>query len=547
MNTMIESYKAGLFQIKYWLPNIFAGIIVGIVALPLAMAFAIASGTKPEQGIYTAIIAGLIVSTFGGSRYQIAGPTGAFIVILAGITSKYGVDGLQIATLIAGVMLFCFGLARLGNVIKFIPYPVILGFTSGIAIVIWVGQWHYFFGLPAPRESHFHEQLWALIQSLPHLNAHTTLLSIFTLIILLTSNKVFFLKRIPSPLIALMFGIAIQTFYPHRDIQTLGTVFNGIPTGLPAFHWPALSIDRILELIAPAFTIALLGAIESLLSAVVADGMTNSKHHSNRELMGQGIANIVSPLFGGFAATGAIARTATNIRNGGNNPIAGIVHALTLVTVILYLAPYAINIPLATLSAILFVVAWNMSEAKHFIKLIKLAPRADVLILLTTFFITIFVNLVTAVNIGVILAALIFIKNMSKSVEVRPQDSNEIAYELAAHNLDSLPNEILIYLVEGPFFFAAVDVLTRALKDIHLEPKILILRLRWVPFIDATGLQTLADCIQSLQNRGIKVFISGAKTHVEEKLLASGIVEMINKKNIFIDFQHALRTALDEI
>ncbi len=358
------------------------------------MAFAIASGAKPEQGLYTAIVAGLLVSLFGGSRLQIAGPTGAFIVVLSGITSKYGIDGLQIATLLAGFMLLFMGFARLGAVIKFIPYPVILGFTAGIAVVIWVGQWHYFFGLPAPQGAHFHEKLWNLLKTFPQLNLTTTLLACASLLIVLYINKITLLKRIPAPLIALVFATSLQAIFHFSDVATIGSVFGGIPQGLPSFHLPAISVDRLLELIGPAFTIAMLGAIESLLSAVVADGMAGTRHHSNRELIGQGIANIAAPLFGGFAATGAIARTATNIRNGGTSPLSGVVHSVTLIFIILFLAPLASNVPLATLAAILFVVAWNMSECKHVMKLFHRAPRADVVILLVTFFLTVFVDLV---------------------------------------------------------------------------------------------------------------------------------------------------------
>lgn len=403
MNTLIESYKAGLLNRQFWLQNIVSGIIVGVVALPLAMAFAIASGAKPEQGLYTAIVAGLLVSIFGGSRVQIAGPTGAFIVILSGITVQYGISGLQIATLMAGVMLLVFGLLRLGSVIKFIPNPVIVGFTSGIAIVIWVGQWQYFFGLPVVSAAHFHEKLVGLISALPQFNLATTFLASFALFVVLLSNKLPGMKRIPGPILALILATLLQFLFGFEGVETIGSMFGGIPQGLPDFQIPELSLARIHELMRPALTIALLGAIESLLSAVVADGMTGDKHNSNRELVGQGIANIFAPLFGGFAATGAIARTATNIRNGGNNPLAGIVHALTLVLIILFLAPLAVHIPLAALAAILFVVAWNMSEAHHFIAILRQASNSDKLVLMVTFGLTIFVDLVMAVGMGVLL------------------------------------------------------------------------------------------------------------------------------------------------
>ena len=541
MKTIIESYQAGLFQKKFWLPNIISGVIVGVVALPLAMAFAIASGAKPEQGLYTAIVAGLLVSLFGGSRLQIAGPTGAFIVVLSGITSKYGIDGLQIATLLAGCMLLFMGLARLGAVIKFIPYPVIIGFTAGIAVVIWVGQWQYFFGLPAPHGAHFHEKLMSLFYALPHLNATTTALAFTSLLVLLYVNKIPFLKRIPAPLIALVLATALQAIYHFSDVATIGSAFGGIPNGLPTFNVPEMSLDRIIELIGPAFTIAMLGAIESLLSAVVADGMSGTRHHSNRELMGQGIANIVAPLFGGFAATGAIARTATNIRNGGTSPLAGVVHSVTLILIVLFLAPLATDVPLAVLAAILFVVAWNMSEVKHVIKLLKRAPRADVVILLATFFLTVFVDLVVAVNIGVILATLHFLLRMAASVEVQQQTDEHLIQELGEQNLSSLPAGVLVYAVEGPFFFGAVDNFEFALANTHTDPKVLILRLRWVPFMDVTGLQALEEAIIDLHKRGVRVMITGAKPSVEEKLRRAGILTLLGEGNVFADFSQALR------
>lgn len=543
MKTLIESYADGLFNKKFWLPNIISGVIVGIVALPLAMAFAIASGAQPEQGIYTAIVAGFIVSAFGGSRLQIAGPTGAFIVILSGITTKYGIDGLQIATLMAGFMLMLFGLFRLGGVIQFIPMPVILGFTAGIAVVIWVGQWQYFFGLPAPHGAHFHEKLWQLLQALPHLNWTTTALALFSLAILLFVNKITLLKRVPAPLIVLLTATAIQTVFQFSDVATIGSAFGGIPNGLPNFQLPTITTDRLIELMGPAFSIALLGAIESLLSAVVADGMAGTRHDSNRELIGQGLANILAPVFGGFAATGAIARTATNIRNGGNSPLSGIVHALTLVLILLFLAPLAVNVPLASLSAILFIVAWNMSEMKHCLKLIKQAPRADVIILLVTFVLTIFVDLIFAVNIGVVLAILHFIRRMSSSVEVIPQNTQALTQELAQYQLTELPNKIAVYAINGPFFFGAVSMIEQALATTHTDPSIMIIRLNWVPFMDITGLQTLQNSIKTLQNRNVRVMLCGANERNEYKFRQMGLLDQLGKHNVFSNFHDALLTA----
>jgi len=540
MKTLIESYKAGLFQKKWWLPNIVAGVIVGVVALPLAMAFAIASGAKPEQGLYTAIVAGLLVSVFGGSRLQIAGPTGAFIVVLSGITSKYGIDGLQVATLIAGFMLLLMGFARLGAIIKFIPAPVIVGFTAGIAIIIWVGQWQYFFGLPPVSGAHFHEKLWQLINVLPAMNLTTTALACTSLMIVLYANKLPLIKRLPTPLIALVFATTLQSIFQFKGVATIGNAFGGIPQGLPSFHLPEISVDRILELIGPAFTIAMLGAIESLLSAVVADGMAGTRHNSNRELIGQGLANIAAPLFGGFAATGAIARTATNIRNGGNSPLAGIIHSVTLILILLFLAPLAKNVPLATLAAILFVVAWNMSEAKHVIKLIKRAPRADIAILLITFFLTVFVDLVVAVNIGVILAILHFLLNMADSVVVEQQSEDELALEHPLQGRPALLKDVLVYAIDGPFFFGAVEHFELALANTHSDPKVLIIRLRWVPFIDITGIQSLEETIQDVQKRGIRVILAGANATVKAKLKKAGIIDLLGAHNFFMEFHEAL-------
>ncbi|WP_115705614.1 SulP family inorganic anion transporter [Legionella sainthelensi] len=540
MLAILEANKAGLLQPKHWLNNIIAGVIVGVVALPLAMAFAIASGAKPEQGLYTAIVAGLFVSIFGGSRLQIAGPTGAFIVILSGITAKYGIEGLQIASMMAGGMLLLLGFAKMGAIIKFIPDPVIVGFTAGIGIIIWVGQWGDFFGLPAVTGDHFHTKLIHLIQVLPQFHLATTLLAIFAIILVIYGPKVPILKRVPGPLVALVVTTLIQVIFQFQGIKTIGSAFGGIPQGIPAFALPSVTWDKIIELIGPAFTIAMLGAIESLLSAVVADGMAGTRHDSNQELVGQGLANIVAPLFGGFAATGAIARTATNIRNGGTGPIAGIVHSITLIIILLILAPLAINIPLATLAAILFVVAWNMSEARHFIKMLQRAPRADVVILLITFILTVFADLVVAVNIGVILATLQFLRRMATSVEVRQATEQELVQEFAHKGFITLPPGVLVFAVEGPFFFGAVENFERALAGTHTDPQHLIIRLKWVPFIDITGLQTLEEVINDLQKRGVNVMLSGANDRVRGKLQKSGIIDLIGEKNNFHTFDEAL-------
>lgn len=546
MIALLEARNAGLLGRRHWLPNLVSGLIVGVVALPLAMAFAIASGVKPEQGLYTAIVAGFAVSVFGGSRLQIAGPTGAFIVILSGITTRYGVEGLQIATMMAGVMLLALGVARLGSVIKFIPDPVIVGFTAGIGVIIWIGQWKDFFGVPAPQGAHFHEKLWHLLQSLPQLHLATTLLGSLGLALVLLTPKIPPLRRVPGPLVALVVVSVLQTVFAFPGVATIGSAFGGIPQGLPEFHWPALSVSRVIELISPAFAIAMLGAIESLLSAVVADGMAGTRHNSNQELIGQGIANLAAPLFGGFAATGAIARTATNIRNGGTGPLAGIVHAITLVLILLFLAPLAVNIPLAVLAAILFVVAWNMSEARHFVKMLHRAPRADVVILLTTFLLTVFADLIIAVNIGVILAVLQFMRRMIASVEVRPASEHELQAEIARYGYRSLPPGMMVYNVEGPFFFGAVDNFERVLAETHADPKVLIVRLRAVPFIDITGLQSLEEVITAFQKRGVRVILSEPNARVQRKLERAGLAEQLGRDGLTVTLGDAITAGLGQ-
>jgi sulfate permease, SulP family len=536
-----EAWQAGVLQARHWPRNLVSGLVVGLVALPLAMAFAIASGVKPEQGLYTAIVAGVLVSLFGGSRVQIAGPTGAFIVILAGITQRYGVDGLQIATLMAGGLLILFGLLRLGAVIKFIPDPVIVGFTSGIAIIIWVGQWKDFFGLPAPQGEHFHEKLWALLQVLPQLDGTTTAVALLSLLVLLISPRL--LPRVPGPLIALIVATALVRL-GHLPVATIGSTFGGIPNSLPTFHVPDVSLSKLLELVRPAFAIALLGSIESLLSAVVADGMAGTRHNSNQELIGQGIANIAAPLFGGFAATGAIARTATNIRNGGTSPIAGVIHAVTLVLVIVLLAPLAEDVPLCALAAILFVVAWNMSEAHHFLRMLRRAPRTDVFILLTTFVLTVFVDLVMAVNVGVILASLLFMQRMSSAVAVQSHSESDIQPELGALGLPALPKDVVVYSIDGPFFFGAVETFERALRQTHTDPKVLILRMHGVPFIDITGLQALEEAVEQLKKRGIRVILSELTTRVENKLRKAELLAALGEDNVHAQFVQAVQAAM---
>jgi SulP family sulfate permease len=524
MIAVLEAKRAGLFARIHWLPNIVAGLIVGIVALPLAMAFAIASGARPEQGIYTAIIGGGLITLLGGSRVQIAGPTGAFIAILLGITARFGIAGLQVATLMAGVMLLLMGVARMGAVIRFIPMPVIVGFTAGIGVIIFIGQWPVFFGLPKPSGEHFHEKLWHLLQSLPEIHGPTLVLSVVGLLLILLAPRVKLLARVPGPLIAMLVIALLHAVYPLPGVATIGSAFGGIPTGLPSFALPSMTLSQIILLIGPAFTIAMLGAIEALLSAVVADGMAGTRHDSNQELIGQGIANIIVPLFGGFAATGAIARTATNIRNGGNSPLAGITHVLMLVAVLLFLAPFASGIPLAILAAILFVVAWNMSELPRCVHILKTAPTADRLILVITFLLTVFADLVVAVNVGVILAILHFLRRMSDSVETQQADPQALARELAQQGITHLPDDVMVFDIAGPMFFGAVDNFEHALASTHTDPKVLVIRLHRVPFMDMTGIQALHDVSHKLGRRGVKVIFCEANERVLAKLERVGVI-----------------------
>lgn len=532
MFAIIEAYRAGLLTPKNWLNNIIAGLIVGVVALPLAMAFAIASGVPPVQGLYTAIISGFIVGLFGGSRVQIAGPTGAFIVILASITAKYGVNGLQIATLLAGFILLLMGIIKLGNVIKYIPDPVIVGFTSGIGVIIFVSEWKDFFGLTLhlPLDAEFHTKLITLIRELPHFDLTTTSLAILTLLIVWFTPK--FFKKIPSPLIAMIVATAIQSYFQFKTVSTIGSTFGGIPSILPFFKLPSIELKEALNLIGPAFTIALLGAIESLLSATAADGMARTRHHSNQELIGQGLANILTPLFGGFAATGAIARTATNIRNGGNSPIAAIVHSIFLVLVILVLSPLAQNIPLCALAAILFVVAYNMSDIPHFMYVMVRAPKQDVLILLITFLLTIFTNLVVAVNIGVIVAMLLFIRRMSDFVKIEMEVSEKVNKELIIEGL-TFPKDVIVYSIQGPFFFGVAEKIERAFAVTHSDPKIIIFRLKDVPFMDMTGLQTFNEIIKEFHKRGVGVYLCEANSAVTKKLIKIDMTHWLCENKIF--------------
>jgi SulP family sulfate permease len=539
MIALLQAKAAGLWSRGHIRNNLLAGVVVGIVALPLAMAFAIASGARPEQGLYTAIVAALLTSIFGGTRVQISGPTGAFVAVLSIITAQHGIAGLQIATLMAGVILLVFGFARLGAVIKYIPNPVIVGFTAGIAVIIFVGQWKDFLGLtPASSGLHFHQKLWSLIEALPTINPATTGLALLALAILTFGAR--YLRRIPAPLIALIVVTVVQAVFQFRGVATIGSAFGGIPRTLPAFSIPSLDLARVLSLVGPAFTIALLGAIESLLSAVVADGMAGTRHDSNQELIGQGIANIVAPLFGGFAATGAIARTATNIRNGATSPLAGMVHSVFLILVILLLAPLASAIPLCCLSAVLFVVAWNMSELPHVVRLVRGAPKVDVGILLLTFFLTVFVDLVVAVNVGVILAALFFMRRMADSVNVEQQ--NDVLPNSGPAGSPPVPatNGIVVYSIDGPVFFGAAEKLERTLAHIQRPATTLLLRMGNVPFVDATGIFAIEEIITDFKRHGATVLLVELRPNVRYKLERSGVIAHVGQDNVIDTFEQAL-------
>ncbi len=531
MLAIVEAYRAGLLKTKNWSQNVISGLIVAVVALPLAMAFAIASGVAPVQGIYTAIIAAFFVGVFGGTRVQIAGPTGAFIVILANITAHYGISGLQIASFMAGFILLFMGFLKLGSVIKFIPDPVIVGFTSGIGVIIFVGEWKDFFGLSVhiPLDAHFYQKIMLLSQALPHLNIATTGLAILSLLLMLLTPK--FLKKLPGPLVAMLIATFLQTIFHFKNVATIGSTFGEMPQHLPIFHWPQMTLDKDFNLLSSAFTIALLGSIESLLSAAASDGITGYRHNSNQELIGQGLANIFSPLFGGFAATGAIARTVANIRNGGNSPLSAIVHSIALICVLLFLTPLASDIPLCALAAILFVVAYNMSDLKHFFHIVRRAPRYDVLVLLVTFFLTVFTNLVIAVNIGVILAMLFFIRRMIETVSIESEDSDKLIS--SGRTSIPIPKDVMVYYIQGPFFFGVAEKMENTLLITHTEPKVIILCFKEVPFIDMTGLETLDVMLEKYQKNGIQVYFCEANKKVADKLKNVGVLRWVEENRMF--------------
>jgi len=519
-----------------------AGITVGLVALPLAMAFAIASGVKPQAGLFTAVIAGLIVSALGGTKMNIGGPTGAFIVILYGIGTKYGLENLAICTMMAGVFLFIMGLARLGNMIKFIPYPVTMGFTSGIAVLIFSTQIKDFFGLKMDNmPAEFVARIGALATHLHTMQWPTVALATASLAIILFLPRRW-RKHVPGTVIALALStLAVALF--HLPVETIGSKFGGIPEGFPMPHFPTFAWDNVQNLFRPALTIALLAAIESLLCAVVADGMIDDRHDSNQELMAQGLANICSPLFGGIAATGAIARTATNVKSGARTPVAGIIHALTLLIILLVAAPLAKFIPLATLSAVLVNVAFHMGEWHVFGRLSKW-PRSDAVVYLVTFGLTVIIDLTAAVEIGMVLASVLFIKRVSETSQItRVDESTET--DGPQHTLvgKDIPEGVMLYRMFGAFFFGAADKLESALQRLKEEPQILILRMRMVLAMDATGLNALEDLYDRLRRKGKHLILSAPHTQPYLVMDKAGFLDQIGRENVCADVDAALARA----
>ena len=533
--TSLKSYDKSQF-----FKDVTAGIIVAIIALPLSIALALASGVGPEAGIFTAIVAGFVISALGGSSVQIAGPTAAFATIVAGIVAKNGMDGLIISTILAGIFLLIMGLCHFGSLIKFIPYTITTGFTSGIAVTIVIGQLKDFFGITyqngeTPIETI--EKLEAVFKNFSTFNINALIIGIISLAILIISPYIF--KKIPGSLIAVIAGIVMVKFLPLKA-NTIGDLYT-ISNSLPAFHLPKVNLEIIEQSASDAFTIAILAAIESLLSCVVADGMINGKHRSDMELVAQGAGNIASALFGGIPATGAIARTAANIKNGGRTPIAGMVHSITLVIVLVVLMPYAGLIPMPTIAAILFMVAYNMCQWRTFVDLVKTAPKSDIIVLLTTFFLTVLFDLVVAIEIGMVLACLLFIKRMSEETHVDSWTYVDDDTPDINENLKKLPLQIRVYEITGPLFFGAADAIEHiVVKDFT---KCLVIRMRSVPALDTTAMNALKNLAKVCQAKEIAMVFSHVNEqpmHVMEK---AGFVEIIGEENFRPNISAALERA----
>ncbi len=525
---------------RAFLRDLLAGITVAIVALPLAIGFAIASGVTPAQGIWTAIIGGFLISAFGGSRVQIGGPTGAFVPIIAGIVASQGYSGLALATILAGVMLMTMGLLRLGALIKYIPFPVIAGFTSGIAVIILVGQLRELLGLHTALPVNALQQVGTILRHLQETDWRPLVIGLGTIgTMALWPQR---LRAVPSAIIALI-GLTIIAGALHFPIETIGSRFGGIPQGFPALHLPTFSFSRIQALILPAFTIAMLGAIESLLSAMVADGMIASRHDSNQELIGQGLANLVSPWFGGIAATGAIARTATNVRSGGRTPVAGMVHALALLAIVLVAAPLARFIPLATFSGVLMVVAWRMGEWHNFAAMVR-GPRGDFWVLLVTFALTVAFGLTVAVGIGLLIAAALFVRQMEAVMQIQivtPESDLDTGVDSVREKI--VPQGVVVYRFEGPLFFGVAEKLEAALERSTVMPRVVIFRMRNVPAIDGTALRALNLVRERFTRRETRIIFSGLQPQPMKVLFEGGFVDTIGLENICANIDAALERA----
>src|SRR5690625_333243 len=509
-----------------------AGLIVGVVALPLAIAFAIASGVSPEKGLITAIIGGFLVSVFGGSRVQIGGPTGAFIIIVYGVVQKFGVEGLIIATFMAGIILILMGLARLGSVIKFIPNSLIIGFTSGIAVIIFSSQIKDFFGLEMGEVPADFVDKWKMYFSyLGTINVNSVIIALATIGIILVFPKVS--KKIPGSLVAIVLTTLAVMFF-DLPVETIGSRFGTISSAIPAPSLPKVSYEVIREMIQPAIAIAMLGAIESLLSAVVADGMIRGNHRSNTELIGQGIANVGSSFFGGIPATGAIARTATNVNNGGRTPVAGIIHAIVLLTILVFLGKWASLIPLSALAGVLVIIAFNMSEYRNFITILK-GPKGDIAVMLVTFLLTVLVDLTIAIQIGIILAAFSFIRKMVKTSDVKifgGEAEEKVVKDELLEEKFVLPKNVSLFEISGPMFFGASFRIREAIRYME-KPKVLIVLMRNVPIIDASGLSSFKELLKDLDHGNTKVIIAKFQSYqVKKELFRAGIFKSIGRENI---------------
>ncbi len=546
---LITVFREG-YSRKQFAQDLTAGVIVGIIALPLAIAFAIASGVKPEQGLYTAIIAGFLISALSGSRVQIGGPTGAFIVIVYGIVQQHGYEGLVIATFIAGILILLMGFAGLGAVIKYIPYPVTVGFTTGIALIIFFGQIRDFFGLQiSALPADFIDKMMVYAEHLAAINPYALGIGLLSLAIIIFWPRL--THRVPGSLIAILVATAMVQLL-NLPVETIGSRFGEVPNHLPAPRLPQLSWELFTKMFSPAVTIALLAAIESLLSAVVADGMLGTRHRSNMELIAQGVANIASPIFGGIPATGAIARTAANIKNGGRTPIAGIIHAITLLLIMLFFGKWAALIPMATLAAILIFVAYNMSEWHLFVNIFR-SPRSDVAVLLITFLLTVLIDLTVAIQIGMVLAAFLFMRRMALVTQVgfitdAIQESEVDDEELQRADPNAIakrevPPGVEVFEINGPFFFGATDKFKDTLRQIEKPPKVLILRMRNVPAVDATGLRALEDVVEKSKKEGTTVIISGIRRQPLAALRRTALLNKIGRENIFRDIDRALSRA----